>query len=708
MAVIQKIRDKYAKLAGFVIALALVGFILMDAASGRLGDLLGRDTSVAKVNGEKIDYKDYTQRIQEYESLYELMGNNKIDDNTRAQIHDQVLREMIYEKMVQEQLDDLGIQVTKEEEREMFSGTNPDPMVLQFPYFRNPETGQFDPQILAQFEGNKLDLSNPQAQTAMLQWQDLKNYVRRNRLIQKYNSLFTAAVYTPKFMLDRQLKDQNYTGSIRYVKIPFTSVNDNEVKVTDADLNDYIKKHAAQYTIDEPTRSIEYVSFDVNPSAGDSAVVLNEMNRIKEEFQNTSDAESFVNRNSEEQFQDRYVFKKSFMSAYSDSIMNLPVSSVFGPYYENGAYRFVKVLDKKSLPDSAKAQHILIAVTQTRDDSSAKKTADSLMAAIQNGASFDSLASRFSDDPGSKAEGGDLGYFAYGAMVPEFNDAVFLGKTGDLKVVKSQYGYHIIKVNDQKDFSEAAKLAIITKQLAPSSETENMAFAKANEFAGKNNSSKAFDEAIKAQGLNRMQAQNVKVNDFIIPGIGSSREVIRWIYDAKKGDVSPVFNVDNRYIIAKLSEVQDKGLMKLDESNRPMIENLVKAQKKADIIAQKYKSMNSVDAIAQAATQPVQTADSFNAASSYLPNLGYEPKVVGYTFFDGFKPATTSPAIKGQDGVYFISLVSRHQNPVNEQDPMIQQQRMMETMQLKNALGSMLQESMKRDAKIKYNAEMLY
>src|SRR5690606_37316064 len=125
------------------------------------------------------------------------------------------------------------------------------------------------------FEANKLDMSNPQAQTAMQQWQDLKNYVRRNRLVQKYNSLFTAAAYTPKFILDRQLKDQNYIGSIRYVKIPFTSLNDNEVKVSDADLNDYIKKHAAQYTIDEPTRSIEYVSFDVNPSGEDSAAVLN-------------------------------------------------------------------------------------------------------------------------------------------------------------------------------------------------------------------------------------------------------------------------------------------------------------------------------------------------------------------------------------------------------------------------------------------------
>ena len=261
MAVIQKIREKYAKLAGFVIALALVGFLLMDAGDNLKKVFSGGDY-IAKVNGDKIEPQEYAARIDEYQSLYELMGN-KIDDNTRAQIHDQVLKEIIYEKLIEDQIEDLGLTLTKEEERDMISGANPDPLVTQFPYFKNPETGQYDPQMLAAFEGNKLDLSNPQAQKAVQEWQVMKNYIRRNRLVQKYNSLFSGAVYSPKFMLDRQIKDQNYMASVSFVKIPFTTISDNDVKVTDDDLKAYMQKHAAQYRLEDPTRSIDYVAFDV-------------------------------------------------------------------------------------------------------------------------------------------------------------------------------------------------------------------------------------------------------------------------------------------------------------------------------------------------------------------------------------------------------------------------------------------------------------
>src|SRR5690606_37529515 len=189
------------------------------------------------------------------------------------------------------------------------------------------------------------------------------------------------------------------------------------------------------------------------------------------------------------------------------------------------------------MPDSAKAQHILIAINQGRDDNAASKTADSLLTAIKAGASFDTLAVKFSEDPGSKDKGGDLGYFPYGAMVPEFNDAVFMGKVGDMKIVKTQFGYHIVKVTDQRNFAPAAKLATVTKPLAPSTETENASYAKANEFAGRNSDAKAFDETVKQQGINKLQAQNVRVNDFVMPGLGSAREIIRWMYEAKLGEI---------------------------------------------------------------------------------------------------------------------------------------------------------------------------
>lgn len=716
MSVIQSLRNKYGKIVGFLIALSLVGFLLMDAGNNLKRIFTGSEY-IAKVNGEKVDPKDYSIRINELESLYSMMGNN-LDDNTKAQIHTTVLNEMLFEKLIQTQMDDLGLTLTKEEEKELITGTNPHPLVMQFPYFKNPETGQFDPQALMAFEQKKIDLNNPQAAKAMEQWQMMKNYIKRQALFQKYSTLFTSVAYYPKYLTDRMMKDQTTVASIRYVKVPFTTVNDNDVKVTDADINDYIKQHEAQYKIEDPTRSIEYVSFDVNPSTDDSASVLNAISQLKNEFSTTNDDENFVNRNSDEPYTGSYVNKKTYMSQFSDSILNKPVGTVYGPYFEKGSYKLTKVLDRTTLPDSVKVRHILV---KTKDrgnevlaDSIAKRKIDSVAMAAKSGADFSQLAITYSEDDGSKTKGGEY-EFTLGQrpqLSKEFGDFIFEGKAGEKKVVKvdndNYAGYHYIEIISQKDVEPVVKLATISKQLFASPETENSIYAKANEFAGKNTTDKAFDETVKKQNLNKLVAENVRVNDFMIPGIGSSREVIRWMYDAKNGDVSPVFNLDGRYIIAKLTSIRDKGLMQVDGSNRPMLESLVKAEKKAKIIADKYKGQN-IDAIAAASTQPIQTVDSFNAASNYLPNLGYEPKVVGYSFFDGFKQNTISPAIKGGDGVFFINLVNRMENVASQVNPMqVQQQAMMQTMQLKNSINSSLQQSLLRDADVQYSAKNLY
>lgn len=188
-----------------------------------------------------------------------------------------------------------------------------------------------------------------------------------------------------------------------------------------------------------------------------------------------------------------------------------------------------------------------------------------------------------------------------------------------------------------------------------------------------------------------------------------AREIIRWMYGAKKGEVSPVFSLDGRYVVAKLSAMHDKGLIQIDASNRSMFESQVKMEKKAALIAQKYKGVASVEAISQSAVQPVQALDSFNAASAYLPNLGYEPKVVGYAFYDAFKVGTLSPAIKGADGVIFLTLTNRQpaaKTPVDQNQ--LAQQAMMQTMQLKNGISNTLSESIRKNAEVKYDVNNLY
>lgn len=721
MAVIQKIRDKYAKLAGFIIALALVGFILMDAASGKFGfgDLFGRNTSVAKVNGEKIDQKDFSRRVSEYETLYELYAKGrKLDDAARAQLHDQALREMIFEKLAGPQIKKLGLDTTREEMQDMIKGTNPDPMIMQFPYFQD-EKGQFSPETLVAFETRKNQFfSTEEGRKALEQWDIVKSYVKRNRLMQKFNALVVNGVYTPKFMIDRQIKDQNLIASIRFVKIPFTAINDNEVKVTDADLNDYMKKHAPLYTIDEPVRAIDYISFDVAPSHDDTAKVLDALNGKKAEFAATSDNESFVNRNSDEQYSGAYVSKKTMMSQFADSILGQPVGTVYGPYFENGSYKLTKVLAKQVLPDSVKCRHILIKTKERGQelvaDSVAKKKIDSVEAMAKGGADFKELVAKYSQDEGSKATAGEYEFTLAqrSGISKEFGDFIFEGKPGDKKIVKvdndNYAGYHYIEIISQKGAEPTAKLAVISKALFASQETEQAAYAKANEFAGKYTTAKAFDDAVTKQNLVKRMAPNVKISDFTVQGLGSSRDIIKWMYSAKVGDVSGVFPMEGRYIIAKLTDIQDKGLAKLDANTRPVIESAIKAQMKAKLIREKYKSVASLESLSQTAGQPVQQADSFNAYNSFSQTLGYEPKVVGYSFSSALKQGTVSPGIAGQDGVFFITLINRQEVSRPADPMMLNQQKMMLDMQNKNAVGNMLQEIFRRSASIKYNPDMLY
>lgn len=716
MSVIQSLRTKYAKIVGFLIAISLVGFLLMDAGDN-IRKIFSGSEYIAKVNKEEIDPKDYSVRINELESLYAMMGNN-LDENTKSQIHTTVLNEMLYEKLVAGQMEDLGLTLTKEEEKELITGANPHPLVMQFPYFKNPQSGQFDPQALVAFEQKKIDMNNPNAAKALEQWEMMKGYIKRQALLQKFNALVAGGIYTPKYLADILVKDQGEMASIRFVKVPYTTVNDNEVKVTDAEINDYIKKHASQYTIDDPTRSMEYVAFDINPSKEDTATVLNAIAQLQNEFNTTTDNENFVNRNSEEPYNAAFVSKKAYMSQYADSILNKSVGSVYGPYFENGAYKLTKVTERTTLPDSVKVRHVLVKTkdkgAETRTDSAAKKRIDSVELAARSGADFKQIVTAYTDDDGSKNTAGEYEFtLAQRPQISkEFADFIFEGKPGEKKVVKVENdayaGYHYIEIISQKDVQPVVKLATIVKPLFASPETENAIYAKANEFAGKNTTGASFNESVKKQNLNKLVADNVKVNDFMIPGIGSSREVIRWMYEAKKDDVSPVFNLDGRYVIGKLTAIREKGLMQVDESNKPMLEAQVKAEKKAKVIAEKYKGQG-LDAIAAATGMIVQPLDSFNAASSYLPNLGYEPKVVGYAFFDGLKPNAVAPGIKGGDGVVFMSLVSRFTNTANKVDPaQMQQQLMMQNMQLKNSVNGMLQQSLLRNADVKYSAKNLY
>lgn len=713
MAIIQKIRDKYAKVAGGVIAVSLIAFVLNDAFTGNSGSIFGNSNTLAKVEGESIDPVEFDQRIREYNTVYTISNQGKaITDDVRAQIEDQALRDLVNEKIIDKQMKKLGLSISAKEEKDLISGPNPSPMILQYPVFQNPETGMFDASRVKMYEDQ---LNNPPAGTdpnAMEkereQWNNFKSFVIHQNKIQKFNNLINATVYAPKFMVDYKMAAQSEMASIRIVKVPSSVIPDSEVPLTDADINNYVEKHKSRFRIDQETRGIDYVSFDVVPSEEDTNAAATALKDLSADFAATpeSSMEAFVSKNSEQGYRDYYFTKSNFKSAYADTVLKQAVGSVFGPYLENNAFLLVKVMGERMMADSVKAQHILIQPTQQMDDSAAHRMADSLKLVIESGANFDSLALKFSADKQNSEKGGDLGYFAYGSMVPEFNDFAFMNNTGDMKVVKTQFGYHIVRINDQKNMQSAKKLAIIIKSLYPSDVTETNVYAKATEFASKY--SKKFEEGVKAMNLQKREADQVKVQDYTVQGIGPAREIARWMFDAKQGDVSEVMKVafpNNRYIIAKLTNIQQKGTLKVNAAVKPELENIIRSEKKAERIIEKYKAQaGSIEAIAQATGQQILAADSFTNTVPYLNNIGYEPKAIGYAFYKNAKVGAMAPPMKGMDGVTYMFLVARMPNQINPNQAMVfQQQQMMEQQQMKGALTNAVQEMMMRKANVKYN-----
>lgn len=718
MAVLQTIREKYAKVAGFVIALSLVGFIAMDAGSGSMQDLFGADNGVAKVGGEKVSQEEFSDRVQDYETLRTFFSKGQpVNAEQRAQNSEEALRSLIMDKQIAGEAQKLGLSVTDVELRSLYTASPMNQTFSQF--FSVLGLQENDPQI-AQLvkELDKPTITDPQVAQIAPIWVRLKEFVRRDLLTQKYSALITSGVITPQFVLDRMMIDETQIANVKVVKVPFTTIPDAEVKVTDADINSYIEGNKVLFRVDDPSRSIEYVAFQVMPDAADTTTSLGELEKLKGEFTTVpeSEVENFVNRgHSDEQYNNAWVTKKSFMSPITDSVFNMPVGTVVGPYLDQGNFKLTKIVAKSTLPDSVSVRHILVKYADqgqvTITDSAAKTRIDSIKTAIENGAEFGAMAQSTSDDLGSKDSGGkyEFSLEQRSSLTVPFGDFIFEGKPGDKKIVKVESGgysgYHYIEILSQKGTQTAAKIATLVKGLNAGSKANSKVYSQANSFAGANNDGAKWDELIKKENLNKRVAERIIPGAFTIEGLGPARELIRWAYTAKLGEVSSAFTIgDNQYVVARVTGINEPGLLKLNENNRQQLESIVKEEMKAKKITEKYKAMTNLEAIATASGQQVMTADSIRLSSNQIGNIGQSAAAVGYAFNPKFALNTVSPALRGQDGVYFITVTNRGQ--LEGQDPgMAAQIRMMQDMQAKNSVGQNVMGVIQKLKPVKYKPD---
>jgi peptidyl-prolyl cis-trans isomerase D len=700
MALIGTIR-KQSGLLVIIVGVALAAFVLGDflrPSSGR------RVVNVAEIYGEDITF---TQFDEKYEQNLENTKRNQNTDNISAdeifrlkqQTFDQIIQEIILDK----EYEALGLTVTSDELFELIQGEEPHayikqvyPSILQL--LGKPES-EYDPNVMREFISQVRNL--PPNDTYKSWWENLVVAIKDNQLQTKYKSLINRGWLMPDTFTYRDFYERKTTANIRLVAKNFNTVPDSLVEVTEKDFKEYYEKYKQNYK-QEASRDIDYVMFDVQPSARDREAIREDVYAIFEDFKKAHNIALFVNAESDTRY-DSSFYKQGELPVQIDSIMfNSPVGTFVDPYIENNAWHMAKLVDVQFRPDSMKASHILISYSGamrsgenvTRTKQQAQQLADSLVNVIKSSPSkLETLARSMSDDPSAVENGGDLGWFADGAMVYPFNNAVLNSEVGEITMAESMFGFHVIKTTDKLDPIKKVRVAIIDISIDPSQETYQDVFAKASEFQGNANSIETFDTLVNNMGLSKRTATNLTTMGNRIAGIDFPRSIIQWTFyeGIDEGTVSSVFTLEDSYVVAIVTKVREEGIPELEEI-KETLEPLILKDLKGDIVIEQMKEaakdVKSLYQLAEKLDSKVDTVENVNFMLRNISGYGNEPNVIAKVF--NLKPDVISKPIKGNSYGFFV-IVDEIKNPEPGEDKKMYERQMLMNFQAKVNNNSYIQ-----------------
>ena len=659
MSIIQKIREKGALISVIVIALALLGFIAMDALSTG-GSLFGGGptTTVGKVNGKRIDVDEFQATIAQQEQRLQEQGHPQ-GEGLRQQAIDASWDQHVGAILMRSEIENMGIRVTeKEVSNSILFGSNPPQDLAQ--QFTDPTTGQYDANKAYQQINATLRSGTPEQKASISAYVNQQKFIRS---IEKYNSMLINSSNAPKWFIEKQNVDNSQIAKIAMVRKAYSEISDSSVKVSDEEIKDYIESHKKDFKQEE-SRSITFVTFSAAPSAGDSAEVRNALIGLKEKMATTNDIQTFLSsEGAQNNYYDSYISGEKIQISAKDSIFKIPVGTVYGPYLDGANYSIAKLMGSRQIPDTVKVRHILISTVsidqsgqqrEVRDSVTAKNLADSVQRIIAAGENFDSVAAKLSEDPGSKDKGG-VYEKGSGEMVPEFNDFMFTKPVGSKGVVKTAFGYHYMEVMSTKGSVMGYKVAYISRPIQASQNTINEASNRASQFAADSRDEKSFnanyEKQLKPLGVLKSPAFDIRPEAGQVMGLPPSRSLVKKIYDADLGEVIQPERVGSDYIVALVTEVNKKGTMSVSKA-RNRVEPLLRNRKKAELIIKDLGAFSSVESVAAKWGKVPETMDSLTFAGR--SQLGYEPKVLGTIFNPNNRGKLISKPVEGTQGVYVV------------------------------------------------------
>ena len=653
MATLGRIRNRSGLLLA-VIGIAMLSFILGDfLKSTNTGG--GQGLYVGNVLGEDVLRQNFEIKVEEGIENWKSQNQQAVLNQTtigqiRAQIWDQYVRELI----MNTEFEKLGIDVSDDEFFELLQGANVHPEIAKVPSFQDPKTGQFD---RTKVLGYLKQIDQDQSGEARTRWIGFQKYLIGLIKTSKYNALVNKAMYVTdeEARIDFNSNSQNVT--FNYVAIPFTSIDDADVEPTESELNTYYNNYKDDYTQDA-SKDVDFVVYSVVPSAEDDATTKAEITDLVADFEIFEDYELMARRNSDNT-NSRFIFttEDGLQDQNWKELFNAKEGTVYGPYQASqGVYRIAKLAAVQNRADSVEARHILIKPIQTMSMDSVNKKIDALKLAIEGGADFADLAQKNSEDKVSAIKGGDLGWFSEGAMVDEFNEACFTSNRGDLSVVTSQFGMHLIEVTKTSRKVKKVKIAYIDRVVEPSTETFNTYYSQAAQFAGKIlNEGVAFDSLVTENNLVKRSDSKVTSDKQAIVGLPNSREMVRWMNTNEAGSVSEVFQFENSYVVAYLTKEYEEGTTELEDI-KEQISALVIKEKKANKITESITATNDLASIASSNSTTVVSAQKATMANLSVQGIGYEPELVGSIF--GTDVNSISAPITGKNAVYVVEVTA--------------------------------------------------
>ena len=667
MSIMQTIREKGAKVTVVLIAIALLGFILTDYFSGRgRGGFSGGSKTIGSVNGRSVNFEDFNKRVELLENNMKQQGYPSSPGLT-LQAVEQAWTQETSRILLANEMNKLGMRISKKELGDILYGPNAPADLKQ--QFTDETTGQYNPVLAKQNIDQMLKKGTAE------QKDNINAYItdlEEQRKQEKFIMLLANTVNYPRWFIEKQNADNSQIAKVSFVRETYASIPDSTIKIDDKEIADYINKHKDQFKQEE-SRGINYVAFSAAPSTEDSAAIRAQLENLKPEFLSTTNMEQFLASEGVSNYYNGYINGKTIQIENKDSIFRTPVGGIYGPYLDGNNYVLAKVEGVRSMPDTVKLRHILVATMQrdqqsgqmyeVLDSATAKTRIDSIQTAIRNGANFDSLVVKLSDDPGSKDKGGVYENVPSGQMVSSFNDFIFLNPVGSKGIVKTEFGYHYIEVLSQKGGGTGYKIAYLQKEIVASQETDSKAQNDANLFAGDARDIKFFDETFeknwKPKGYNKGIALNIKRLSGDISGVGFSRQLVRSIYDAKGGEVLKPERINDQYIVAVVVEVLHEGTQSVAKA-RPQVEGLLMNKKKAEQIKKKIGKITTLEAAAAALNNiPIENADSIRMTSrGGATALSFEPRVLGAVFNPANKGKVVPEALEGNSGVYVVLVES--------------------------------------------------